>query len=276
MMNGDRSVTANFANLCYDVVATAVPAAGGTATVETSPNCGLFGYLYGTNVSLAAAANDGWVFLEWGEGVASDEAQTALDLTGNMTFVARFAPAADLVGHAPEVAAGGGPATFDISLMTAGEDDPAIVAGPGCQGGQLFNTVWLKVPAGTDGLLRVSTENSSFSTAIAVFTGEPGDMEQVACGEGEVTLSADPGTTYWVELGAWLAMTEGTLEVEVLAFEKWDMNCSGATDALDVLAALQRLTGSATADSSCPADPNKDGAFNLFDPLFIQRHIAGL
>jgi hypothetical protein len=54
------------------------------------------------------------------------------------------------------------------------------------------------------------------------------------------------------------------------------VNCSGGSDAVDVLAALERLTGSASADPSCPVDPNKDGAFSLADPLFIRRHLAGL
>ena len=55
-----------------------------------------------------------------------------------------------------------------------------------------------------------------------------------------------------------------------------DLNCSGEADAADALFALQVLAGLIAADAQCPADANKDSAFDIRDVLHIRLDVARL
>jgi uncharacterized repeat protein (TIGR02543 family) len=84
-LNGNRTLVANFTVGCL-VTVTASPPAGGTV--------GGGGSGCGSSVTLTAAANPGYTFVNWTEGgsVVSPSATFTFTLDGNRTIVANFTP----------------------------------------------------------------------------------------------------------------------------------------------------------------------------------------
>ncbi len=90
-MDADKSVTANFALLSYDLT---VDSTDGGAV--TSPGEGTFPYDCGMEVDLVAAADSGYHFVEWTGDISTiedvDAAETTITVSGNYSITANFGP----------------------------------------------------------------------------------------------------------------------------------------------------------------------------------------
>ena len=77
---------------------------------------------------------------------------------------------------------------------------------------QFGRTLWYRVK-GTGSELTISTTRSNFDTALAVYAGEPGALEEIECADdligehgqlslqGPLTFETEAGQTYWVQVG---------------------------------------------------------------------------
>ena len=86
-------------------------------------------------------------------------------------------------------------ATANTSDATVAADDPATTCfGPAA-------TVWYRFTPSQSGPVALSTEGSDYDTTLAVFTGSPGALNEVACNDDRIGLAAalifsgDAGTT---------------------------------------------------------------------------------
>jgi hypothetical protein len=94
--------------------------------------------------------------------------------------------------------------TQDTRVSFTGADDPM----PSCAPPYVDDTVWYTYTAPADGIVRLSTAGSSFGTVLSVWTGERGDLTQVACdaqsGIGTaslIDLEIATDTTYHITAG---------------------------------------------------------------------------
>ena len=86
-MNGDKTVTANFAAITYDLTVNVDPAEGGT----TVPAVGVHPYEIGTPVSVTAEAADHYLFVEW-TGDCTGSGACSLTMDGDKEVTAVFEP----------------------------------------------------------------------------------------------------------------------------------------------------------------------------------------
>jgi uncharacterized repeat protein (TIGR01451 family) len=101
-LTSDRTLTANFTELyppppgCKVLQLTINPTAGGAIVVDPPPNCGGSWYTVGTDVTLTAVPNNGYVFLYWSlNPVPSSNPDTnspviSFQMDDNYTAVANF------------------------------------------------------------------------------------------------------------------------------------------------------------------------------------------
>ena len=76
-MDGDKSVTATFIQLKYDLTTSVEPEVGAGSVMATLVETADRDYTYGQTVSLQATANEGWVFDHWtGNLTGADNPQT--------------------------------------------------------------------------------------------------------------------------------------------------------------------------------------------------------
>ncbi|MCR5659884.1 MAG: hypothetical protein K6G25_11250 [Bacteroidales bacterium] len=103
VVSGDRTLVANFteAQINYTIGISANPAEGGTVS-------GGGVYTEGTDCTLTATANEGWIFTNWTENdaVVSTSASYTFTVTGDRTLVANFTvfnptPEENLVAYYP-------------------------------------------------------------------------------------------------------------------------------------------------------------------------------
>jgi len=101
---------------------------------------------------------------------------------------------------------------------TVATDDPLL----GCVTARKYGTVWYRYTPVSDTILDVNTLGSSYDTVLAVWTGEGGALQPVACnddaGPGQtgarVRFSAMAGTTYTIEVAGY-TQGGGTLRLAV-------------------------------------------------------------
>ena len=86
IVEGDRTLEANFFTVSYEITITSSPSEGGLVT-------GVGSYYYGEECTLTAMANEGYVFLYWSENgtVISDNADYSFVVTGDRDLEAHFA-----------------------------------------------------------------------------------------------------------------------------------------------------------------------------------------
>ena len=79
---------------CHGLTLTSSPAAGGTASADTEPNCGASYYSTGTVLNLTANANFGYVFTNWsGDSSGSANPGSVTMDGGDRAVTANFSPA---------------------------------------------------------------------------------------------------------------------------------------------------------------------------------------
>jgi uncharacterized repeat protein (TIGR02543 family) len=90
LMNGDKSVTANFTQLRYTLTLASNPSGSGTITANPLPG-GDGKYAYGTVVTLTAAPADGFVLLNWSGDASGSSNPTPITMDGNKSVTTNFA-----------------------------------------------------------------------------------------------------------------------------------------------------------------------------------------
>ena len=112
----------------------------------------------------------------------------------------------------------------DTKGATVAPDDPDM----GCGAGVNSNTVWFKLVPTHRGTIEVRTfseldpaGDSDYDTVIAVFTGQRGSLNWIACNDDScddrvqslVTFQVQPGTTYYIEVADYGAAGGGILSM---------------------------------------------------------------
>ena len=82
----DRTLVANFEINTYTVTAVADPTEGGTVTIDIPSQNGV--YNYGTNLVITATANEGYHFVQWNDGLTTEQRTYMVD--ANAEFIAYF------------------------------------------------------------------------------------------------------------------------------------------------------------------------------------------
>ena len=87
-MDADKTVTANFTVITYDLTVAVSPAGGGT----TDPAAGVHAYAYGTVVAVTATPATGYAFASWsgactGAGACSVTMDADKTVTANFTLI---------------------------------------------------------------------------------------------------------------------------------------------------------------------------------------------
>ena len=85
--------------------------------------------------------------------------------------------------------------TVDTAAATAAVDEPTD-----CDGGfgSLPNSVWYRFTPAEGGPYEFSTEGSSYSTAVGIYTGSRGSLTLVSCFSEGAGLIAEAGVTYYI------------------------------------------------------------------------------
>ncbi len=117
MINGPKTVTANFAPYCYDLSWSAAPAGAGSVSVSPGPNCpNGKQYLPNSIVQLSANPNPGYFFNHWSGNAFGTVNPFNIIMDGNKSAVANFdAPIPAISMVSPEMVLVGGPA-FILSI----------------------------------------------------------------------------------------------------------------------------------------------------------------
>ncbi len=93
-IQGATSATANFQAVCYTLVVTRNPTAGGLISIDPAPNCttdaGGGGWLYLTDVTLSATASTGYAFDSWSGAITSTNNPQTVRVLGNTNVTANF------------------------------------------------------------------------------------------------------------------------------------------------------------------------------------------
>jgi Tol biopolymer transport system component len=106
-----------------------------------------------------------------------------------------------------------------MSASRAADDPPLGCAATSPTQGS--NSVWYRYTPTEGGDLAISTTGSDYDTVLGVWTGEPGALEPLACSDDHLgqaaalTLPAQAGTTYWIEVTDYGRPTGGQLELSI-------------------------------------------------------------
>lgn len=94
--------------------------------------------------------------------------------------------------------------TMDTSHATTAADDPFL-----CIGSRGGATVWYRLVAPTTGQIQLNTFGSAYDTVLAVYSGERGALQQLACNDdfnglqSQTTFAATMGATYHIEVASY-------------------------------------------------------------------------
>ncbi|MCZ7668298.1 MAG: InlB B-repeat-containing protein [Chloroflexi bacterium] len=92
-MNGNRSVTANFSQVCYTVTTAVAPNNSGTVNRTPPPNCGVDRYMAGTTITFAAIPSTGYQFNNWSGSATGSASPVSLMVDGDKAVTANFSQA---------------------------------------------------------------------------------------------------------------------------------------------------------------------------------------
>ncbi len=89
-MIGNKSVTANFTQLCYTLTTAVNPSGSGNVGVSPAANCAGGKYVYGTVVTLAATAATGYGFMGWSGDAGGSNSPVMVTMIGNKSVTGYF------------------------------------------------------------------------------------------------------------------------------------------------------------------------------------------
>jgi hypothetical protein len=83
-----KDLTANFTQITYSLSVNVSPEGKGTVTLDPSPPAG--GYVVGTEVTLTAAASEGYEFDQWSGSLSGSENPTTITMDSDKEVTANF------------------------------------------------------------------------------------------------------------------------------------------------------------------------------------------
>jgi uncharacterized repeat protein (TIGR02543 family) len=116
VMDGNKTVTANFNLITYTLTVDVSPGGGGTVTLEPSEPAG--GYVAGAEVTLTALASEGYEFDHWSGDLSGSENPTSIELDSDKEATAHFTQVTYTL--AVDVSPGGGMVTLEPSQPAEG------------------------------------------------------------------------------------------------------------------------------------------------------------
>jgi hypothetical protein len=287
-LDADKSVTAHFASITYDLTVAVNPTGAGT----TNPTAGVHNYAYGTVVNITQSPNTGYAFSSWG-GDCSGSGSCSVTMTANRNVTANYTAVTGNVASA---------ATPSDTTLTAGESvvvtinvdmsgmaapnnalgsftgslawNPAILAFDSYSGPLGGFTGAVNTAQAGSGLLSFNGANATGATGNTVtfqFT-----LHAIGAGSSALDLeySAMAAATTFTSLLPQLIITDG--QVTVSAGKLGDVNGDGvvnSTDALIVLSADADINTSQFCPMNC-GDVNGDTRVNSTDALIILSYDA--
>ncbi|MFP3854703.1 MAG: Ig-like domain-containing protein, partial [Anaerolineales bacterium] len=142
-----------------------------------------------------------------------------LPLSGQLNLQESTPPPNDDLSNATAITSLPFSDSLDTTAATVDDNDPII---EDCAG-QVLNTVWYRYTAAEDGVVKLDTTASDYSTVIAAFTGEPGALEQVGCdsysgpqqNRAFLLLPTQSGQDYYILVAGEFGTSGGQLELSV-------------------------------------------------------------
>lgn len=90
-MNSDKSVTANYSQVCYTVTTAVSPNNSGTVTKSPAPNCNNGSqYVMGTQVTFGANPANNYTFVNWSGNASGTNSTTSIVINSPTTVTANF------------------------------------------------------------------------------------------------------------------------------------------------------------------------------------------
>jgi hypothetical protein len=174
-------------------------------------------------------------------GVLCIAVATLLAFAASPTAFGQSAPPNDDFDSATVIGALPFTDVVDTTTATVAVDEPID-----CDGafGPLLNSVWYRFIPAEGGPYEFSTAESSYDTAVSIYTGSRGSLTQVSCFVGGAGLIAEAGVTYHIRVADYFGQGGGSL---VFSTRR------GATvDALtiDGTGLLDRASGAVTVSGS--------------------------
>jgi hypothetical protein len=116
-------------------------------------------------------------------------------------------PVNDAIGSAADVTLPSFTDAINTRLGTSSSDDPAISCGAPDDPRQA-RSVWYRITPSAGGSLQISTAGSNYDTVVAVYSGGPGALTEVACdddgvqpgGPSQLSVQVQPGNVYYLEV----------------------------------------------------------------------------
>jgi uncharacterized repeat protein (TIGR02543 family) len=287
-LDADKSVTAHFASITYDLTIVVNPVGGGT----TNPAAGVHNYAYGSVVNVTQSPNTGYAFSSW-SGDCSGSGSCSVTMTANRNVTANYTAVTGNVTSA---------ATPDNTALTAGQSvvvsinvdmsgmsapnnalgsftgslawDPAVLAYDSYSGPLGGFTGAVNAEQASSGLLSFNGAKASGASGNNVtfqFT-----LHAIGAGTSALNLEyeAIAAATTFTNLLPQLIITDG--QVTVSAGKLGEVNGDSlvnSTDALIVLSADAGINTSQFCPMNC-GDANGDGLVNSTDALIILSYDA--
>ncbi len=233
-MNGNRSVMANFTQLCYTLATSSNPSGGGTVSALPAPDCnGGTQYTHGTAVQLTANPATGYSFANWSGDATGSTNPVTVTMDGDRSVLASYLQNcyALTVGHT-----GNGSTPTATPANSAGCAAGQYVYGASISlSGAAPDTGWrIGSWTGTSNDSSTASSNSLVMPAGAHSAGVNYVQEEYTLavnvvGSGSVSKNPDQATYHYgdvVQLSA-NAATGWT-------FSAWSGDASGSTNPLNV------------------------------------------
>lgn len=142
-----------------------------------------------------------------------------------------FAPGHDQIAQARLISSLPYQDSDDTSTATTSGNDPIFPCGSTNQGGA---SVWYKYTPSTTINLVAHTHGSNYDTMLAVWTGTPGNLTNVACSDdsnspnysaqSEVRFTGHAGTLYYLEIASYNGIPGGNLVFTLLQSDLWKLS----------------------------------------------------
>ncbi len=133
--------------------------------------------------------------------------------------------------------------TVDTTAATVAVDEPTD-----CDGGfgPLPNSVWYRFTPAEGGPYEFSTEGSSYSTAVGIYTGSRGSLTLVSCFSEGAGLIAEVGVTYYIRVADYFGQGGGSLVFSARRGVTVDALTIDGTGLLDRTSGTVTVSGSVT------------------------------
>ena len=251
-MTEAKSVTANFAPLCYTLTTAVAPAGRGSISANPAPNCGTQ-YTHGTAVELTATANTGYAFANWSGDAAGTTSPVSVTMDGAKAVTANFDP---LCYTLTTAVVGSGTIDADPALNCNGTQyrhDTVVALTATANEGYTF-AGWSGAATGTDNPVSVTMTGAKSVTAD--FTLNQYTLNVIKPGAGSGTVSSSPpgidcGATCSAPYDYNTSVTLTATPAIGSTFLGWAGSCSGMGSCVVTMSSARSVSAT-FADTTVP------------------------